>query len=430
VRSDVREALVQHGTNAAQDHPAQVDRGLRKGTRLFWRRLLLVNIAAAVAAVALFLVLGAGSGHVDIPLTPAPRLMQITVTPDEVHMSPGDSRPLVASGTYDDGAKRDVTTTATWRSNRPSVAKVVPGTVTALRPGTAILITEGESGITTYVQVIVGPSGHRLTAIRVLPGRQVATPRQHVQFAALAVFSDGTSQDISSRVLWSTGDDQIAKIDDRGLATALSPGTTPVRAYWRRRADPGTLEVRKEPAGSAPPTPSTTATAVLTDITIEPLTEQFAVDESLQLHATGTYEDGTTRDLTEVTWSVVDANGVATVTSTGLVSGTNPGSITIAAKLDDLDAKIVVTVVRLESITIDGTTSDVCPPDTVNLNAQAHYGDGPDEDVTATVVWGSDDRKVATVDSRGVVTGRGHGRALITATLFGVASSTTVACGA
>jgi trimeric autotransporter adhesin len=433
VRSDVREVLVQHGTTAAQDHPAQVDRGLRKGTRLFWRRLLLVNIAAAVAALVLFFVLGASSGHVDIPLTLSPRLMQITVSPSEVHLSPGESRQLVARGAYDDGT-RELITNATWRSSRPEVAKVVQGTgmVTALRQGTAVIIAEGKSGITKSVPVVVDPSSHRLTAIRVLPGSQVATPRQRVQFAALAVFSDGTSRDISNVVQWRTGGDQVAKIDGRGLATALSPGSTPVRATWHGLTAPATLAVRKEPAGSPSPTASTTttATAVLTGITIEPLTEKFAVDESLQLKATGTYDDETTRDLTGVAWSVVDANGVATVTSTGVVSGTNPGSIRIAAKMDDFEKEIVIAVVRLESITIDGTTSDVCQPDTVPLRARARYDDGTSEDVTATVVWGSDDRKVATVDSRGVVTGRGPGRALITATLFGVASSTTVACGA
>jgi uncharacterized protein YjdB len=434
VRSDVREVLVQHGAAAAQDHPAQIDRGLRKGTHLFWRRLLLVNIAAALAAVVLFLVLGTSSGHVEIPLTMAPRLKQIVVSPTEVHLSPGDSVPLVASGAYDDGTQRDLTTSATWRSSRPSVAKVVPGKVTALRQGTAMILAEEESGKTTSVRVIVGASAQRLTAIRVLPGRQVTTPRQHVQFAALAVFSDGKSRDISSSVRWSTADDQVAKIDESGLATALGPGTTNVRATWRKQIDHATLEVRKEPAGSSSPTPSATATAtasaILTDITIEPLPAKFAVDETRQLHATGTYDDETPHELTDVAWSVVDANDVATVTSTGFLRGNKPGSITIAAKKDGVADEIVLTVVRLESITIDGTTSDVCPPDAVDLSARAHYDDGTSADVTTRVVWGSDDRKVATVDSQGVVTGAGTGRALITATLFGVTSSTTVACGA
>jgi uncharacterized protein YjdB len=433
VRSDVREVLVQHGTTAAQDHPAEVDRGLRKGTQRFWRRLLLVNIAAALAAVVLFLVLGASSGHVVIPpLTPAPRLMQIAVSPTEVHLSPGESLPLAASGAYDDGTQRDLTATATWRSSRPQVAKVVPGKVTALRQGAAMIIAEGEPGKTTSVRVIVRSSAHRLTAIQVLPGSQVATPRHRVQFAALAVFSDGKSQDISSSAHWSTADDHVAKIDDRGTATPLNPGTTQVRATWRGKTKHATLEVRKEPAGSPSPTPSTTetATAILTDITIEPLPGRFAVDESHQLHATGTYDDDSTGDLTDVAWNVVDPNGVATVTSTGLLRGTKPGSITIAAKKDGVEEELVVTVVRLESLTIDGTTADVCPPDTIDLSAQAHYDDGTDADVTERVVWGSDDRKVATVASNGVVTGTGTGRALITATLFEVTSLTTVACGA
>lgn len=427
---------MQHGTTAAQDHPAQVDRGLRKGTQRFWRRLLLVNIAAAIVAVVLFLVLGASSGHVPVPLTPEPRLMQISVTPDVVHLSPGESRRLVATGAFDDGARRDITATASWRSSRPTVAKVVPGKVTALRPGTAIVITAGEPGVTTFVQVIVGSSGHRVTAIRVLPGSQVATPGHRVQFAVLAVFSDGKSQDVSSLAHWSTADDHVAKIDSRGAATPLNPGTTQVRATWRGRTKHATLEVRKEPTASSSPTPSATptatetATAHLTAIAIAPPPEKFVVDETYQLRATGTYEDESTGDLTDAVWSVVDANDVATVTSTGFLRGNKAGSITITAEKDGVADEIVVKVLRLESLTIDGTNSDVCPPDTVDLSARAHYDDGTDADVTERAVWGSGDRKVATVDSQGVVTGTGSGRASITATLFGVTSSTTVACGA
>jgi hypothetical protein len=429
MRTDVREVLVEHGTTAAHDHPAEVDRGLRKGTRLFWRRLLLVNIAAAVVAVVLFLVLGAGSGHIELPT--APGLMRITVTPSEVHLSPGETQSLVASGGYDDGTQRDLTTTATWRSDRPTVAKVVQGTVTALRPGRATIITEGESGTTGSVVVIVGPSGDRLTAIAVTPGSRVAAPRHRIRFTAWGVFNDGESRDISSRVHWSTGNDHVAKIGAGGLATTFAPGTTYVTAFWRGKVDRATLEVRKKPGGSPSPTPSTTTTAVLTDITIESPVLKIAVDESLQLDAMGNYDDGSTRDLTDVAWSAAHESGVATVDSSGLVRGTSPGSITIFANSEGVMGKVEVTVVVLESITVDPPKWDVCPPhDTVALTAEANYDDETNQDVTARVVWGSDHKEVATVDSNGVVTGTGVGRALITATLFGVTSSATVACDA
>lgn len=81
---------------------------------------------------------------------------------------------------------------------------------------------------------------------------------------------------------------------------------------------------------SAVPTPTLSA------ITVTPGSQRVAIGTSQQFTATGTYSDGSSRNLTGlVTWSTTDA-GVASINGSGLVTALNPGIVTISATLDGI----------------------------------------------------------------------------------------------
>ena len=50
------------------------------------------------------------------------------------------------------------------------------------------------------------------------------------QFTATGTFSDGTSRDITTQVLWSSSDPLVATVNGTGLATALAAGISTVTA--------------------------------------------------------------------------------------------------------------------------------------------------------------------------------------------------------
>jgi uncharacterized protein YjdB len=52
------------------------------------------------------------------------------------------------------------------------------------------------------------------------------------QFTALAVMSDGTSQDVTSSSTWSSSNTGVATVSSTGLVTGVAVGTVTVQATY------------------------------------------------------------------------------------------------------------------------------------------------------------------------------------------------------
>jgi uncharacterized protein YjdB len=153
-----------------------------------------------------------------------------------------------------------------------------------------------------------------------------------------------------------------------------------------------------------------------------------------QLTATGIYGHGTgpstNSDLTaKVTWSTASAD-VATVSSTGLVTGVAAGTVTITASINGygglLSAASTVTVsgtttppVNNDIVTLNiipGSQTVSSPGDTATYTVTGTTGGGATVNVNGLVVWSSSSTEIATVNaSTGVVTATGPGSATISA---------------
>ena len=133
----------------------------------------------------------------------------------------------------------------------------------------------------------------------------------------------------------------------------------------------------------------------------------------------------------QVTWSSSNI-AVATVSSTGLVTGKKAGTAVIRATAKDgsgVYGQCTVTVKQyVTQLTLSRTSVPVIPGKTVTLGITALPADASDKQVT----WASSNTAVATVSSAGVVTGLRLGTAVITATAkdgSGVKASCTVTVG-
>ena len=75
-----------------------------------------------------------------------------------------------------------------------------------------------------------------LVAIDVTPINPSMAARQTRLFTATGLFSDGTTQDLTDTVTWSSSDHHVARISNAngsaGLATGLAAGSTEIRARW------------------------------------------------------------------------------------------------------------------------------------------------------------------------------------------------------
>src|SRR5260370_2822445 len=75
-------------------------------------------------------------------------------------------------------------------------------------------------------------SGSRpaLSTLRVTPSNASITEGSQQQFTATGTFSDGSAQDLTKTVRWSSSDNSIVTIDSAGLATTHSLGRPQITA--------------------------------------------------------------------------------------------------------------------------------------------------------------------------------------------------------
>ncbi len=165
---------------------------------------------------------------------------------------------------------------------------------------------------------------------------------------------------------------------------------------------------------------------------------QIAAGGSVQLTATGTYSDQSTKDVTSsVSWASANAS-VATVTAGGLVTCVSTAStaqqVVISAVGSTATGTVPVTCLAptLTSVVVAPASPTLAAGGSVQLTATANFSFGPAQNVTASATWTTSNASVATV-SGGLVTcvAGTASAATITASLSGGGSgSTTVNCQA
>ena len=163
------------------------------------------------------------------------------------------------------------------------------------------------SGSTT-----TGPS---LTSVQVTPYSPTLSMGQTQQFSATGTFSDGSTQNISSSVVWGSTNSAVAGVSSSGLATASAHGTTSITAT----------------SGSVSGSSPLTVEGTLTSIQVTPASDSIVNGTGQQFTATGVFSDGTSENLTSsVTWTSSNTS-VATINASGLATAVSAGNVTITA---------------------------------------------------------------------------------------------------
>ena len=372
------------------------------------------------------------AGSATLTVTDA-ALVSIQVTPADSSVALGVAPQFTATGVFTDGSVQDLTTSATWTSSLTSVATI------SNAAGSSGLASTAMTGMTTITAtdpatMIAGSTTLTVTAatlvrIDVTPTDETLPKALTENYLATAVFSDGTTQDYTSIVTWTSSDTTVATISNaspnQGLATTISGGTTTITA-----TDPTTLV-----AGS---TTLTVTNAVLRSITVEPATATIARGAHQQFVALGHYSDGTTHVITNaVTWSS-SAPSIANIGNSprkrGIATGKKPGIVTITAALNGITGTAALTVSNgtLVSIAITPADPQIANGTQEQLTATGTFSDGSTSDITASVAWSSSNTGVATISNRnffeGTASAVGVGTTTITAfdSATGVSGTTTL----
>jgi 6-phosphogluconolactonase (cycloisomerase 2 family) len=177
-----------------------------------------------------------------------------------------------------------------------------------------------------------------LSRIEIRPDQGVVPLGRTRQLSATAVFSDGLTVDVTTRVQWASLMPDIALVSNsassEGLVSTLALGETTVSA---------------ELDGVLGSTLLTVTSPEVVSLTVSPADALSGPGSSRQYQAMGTFSDGSTQDITsEATWSTADSS-VATISSTGeaLVQTTTfESSTTVTATVNGLADDAILTIGR------------------------------------------------------------------------------------
>src|SRR6185437_10839795 len=133
-----------------------------------------------------------------------------------------------------------------------------------------------------------------------------------------------------------------------------------------------------------------------------------------QLNATPRDADGNAVTGRTITWSSSNSS-VASVSSSGSVSGLAQGTAVITATSEGISSTADITVSPLEpdTVVVSPTAVSIQPKQTAQLSASVRNSEG--QSMSTTVSWSSGDPSLATVSGTGLVTGVSTGTTTVTA---------------
>ena len=301
---------------------------------------------------------------------------------------------LIAKSLPEDADDKNVI----WSSDNEEIATVDEnGLVTAIGVGETVITATAHdgSGVKAECKITVEPKMVNSVSLNKSELTLRRFSSEQLYATVLPEYADNKT------VIWSSGNEYIATVDENGVVMAVGEGETIIQATaadgsWNW----GTCRV------------------TVTSIPVESINlnqDRITLEKGLtaQLSATVLPENA---DKLTVTWES-DNENVATVDENGLVTAVGGGDAFITARAGDgspvwatclVHVPIHVSSIELNQheLTFDGTYGNFKLTATL-LPENADY---------CTITWCSDNEEVATVDGHGLVTAVGEGTATITAT--------------
>ncbi len=229
---------------------------------------------------------------------------------------------------------------------------------------------------------------------------------------------DGNSNAITSgfTLSYASASAAIAAVDQSGLVTGMSEGTTTIEITGQLNVTGQNLRstVSVTVVGGAVASVEVVATATL------------SVGNTAQLTATLKNANGAVLTGRTITWASADAS-IVTVGTDGTITGIAAGTANVTATSEGQTGTTSVTVnnVAVASVQLDTDSTGINIGATITLTATTRDAGG-NVLTGRPISWTSRQPATATVDAAGVVTGVAVGTAIIVATSEGQSDSATV----
>ena len=275
--------------------------------------------------------------------------------------------------------------------------------------------------------LVVACSNATPPSLAIVPDGGPIVAGQTVQLVATRHYSDGTIENVTRIVDWSTSNTNVLRLVSPEVSPGLVTAVNSATSVFITARDPDSNEYVIS-------TFSVTASQ-LEKIALNPSPAlSLTGGESHSLTAIGTYTDGTTADITNnVLWSSSN-EAVATVSnvesSRGTVNALTEGNTSITAE-DSATGLVGSTLVfvstqppaaTLKAIALSPNPESVNVGESTQYSAVGIYSDGTSEVLTPDrASWTSSNPTIATVSSSGLATGVALGDVSITVAANGTA---------
>ena len=267
-------------------------------------------------------------------------------------------------------ATTSYSTKVTWKSSKPSIATVSSnGVVTGKKAGTVTITAKAFGKSVTKTIKVVEPS-LKVTGSTTLYRGKTTTLKATTSY--------------STKVTWKSSNASIATVSSSGVVTGKKAGTVYIYANAYGKSVKYKLTI-KEPA-----------------LKLNKSSSSIYKGKTTTLKATTSYR-------TKVTWKSSNSS-IATVSSTGVVTGKKAGTAYIYANAYGKSVKCKVTV-KNPTITLNKSKATAYAGKSYTLKATTSY--------RTKISWKSSNIKIATVDSKGMVKLKKAGKVTISATAFG-----------
>jgi len=297
------------------------------------------------------------------------RSMQATAIPVDASGAPILGRPMA------------------WQSSNPSVATVNSGGLIAgITSGqsTISVITDGR--IASQRVTVAVPAPH---TVMLTPATAVLFTGSATTFGAAVLDQFGTALD-GRTINWSSSNPAIASVNSNGQVSAVAAGTVTIRAANAALSSTASVTVQNVPVAS---------------VTLAPLAPSLERGTTVALFVTAKDAAGNTLPNRPVSWTS-SAPAVATVSSSGVVSGVGAGSATISATVEGHNVQTTATVtepppppISYVTVTLNSTVLTVGQ----GTSAVARAYDVNGDLVASPISWSSSNPATAAVNASGTV---------------------------
>lgn len=357
------------------------------------------------------------SGFINLTIKET-SIAKIEITPKMLVF--GVTQQFFATCIYDDNTTEDLTDKVQWSSSNSLIAEAdtstnKKGLFIGKSPGTVNIVAK-YNGNASSAPITVKML--KLTSIEIEKSSETVMLGSKVNLKAIGHFENGSTNDVTSALNWSSGNEEVATVDNvigqKGVV--LTKGVGPVTITGSYGTASGQIELLVTSESFA-------------SLVITPTNSKVPKGLEKPFKLIGTYPDGTTQDVTKsAVWSssMPLLGSVSNDTGKeGYVKAWEIGSIILTASYGQQSAETVIELTAAALMEIEVTsnkTSVNCGVEVPEFYASGLYSDEQTSNLTDLVTWSVEFPDLASVSNdaatKGKLTTTGPGTTKVFATML------------